>query len=152
MRRIILASLILFAGSESYGKGGMIGGGDVQFKSVMTCSAQSIDPTFPGSPKLSVAKEVDADGIFIPGATLRVVTLDAQQEPVNYYVTHDAEIVLAPDSGVELTIWQYDIGTTENKIIGKFTWNAASGTGALSPAAGANDVEELIVSGCVVAP
>ena len=55
----------------------MIGGGDVDFKSLMECDAVGIEPSHPGSPCVRVLKEVDYKGNFVKDATLRIVTLDA---------------------------------------------------------------------------
>ncbi|MBK8202699.1 MAG: hypothetical protein IPK68_10420 [Bdellovibrionales bacterium] len=117
----------------------------------MKCNASSIDPTHPGSPTVQIVKEIDFDGLSIPDSTLRVVTYDGQLKPVRYYVTHETELFVSPDNFYSLTIWAYDVGSNDNKQIGKFTWEASSGTGALS-SSGMGDVEELVLSSCVLAP
>jgi len=70
MKKHILVLMGFLAGSYVWA-GGMIGGGDVDLKSLMTCSAQGIDPTHKSASFVEVAKEVDFYGEFIPNSTFR---------------------------------------------------------------------------------
>jgi len=152
MIKILFATLALFSGALAFARGGMIGGGDVDFKPLMTCDAQGIDPTFPGSSYLQVVKEVDYNGQFLPDATLRIVSLNDKLDPVSFYVSHESELLLSPDNSLSLVLWQYDVGSPDNKKIGAFTWDESSNTGSLSSTEQTNEVEELQLSNCIHTP
>ncbi len=144
-----LVLIILLAQSLVMAKpGGMIGGGEVEFKSIMTCDAKSIDPTFAGSPYVSVAREVHYDGSFIKDANLRILTLDKNRKPVRYYVTHVRDFTYSPSHEISISIWQYDVGTPHNRKIGEFLWNSNSNNGRLVSSSQGNLVEELFLTNC----
>ncbi len=139
--------LIAFFISFSAMAGGMIGGGEVTFKSLVICDASSIDPTHESSPYVWVVKEVDYNGNFIHDATLRVVTVDENLAPVQFYVTHAKDIVQDPSLNWLLSIWNYDIGSAGNQQIGEFEWNSVSNSGSLKSFD--SYVEELLLSNCI---
>lgn len=146
MTKHLLSLMILLSRALAFAHGGMIGGGEVKFKALMTCDSKSIDPTYPGSPHLWIVKEVDWDGNYLPQATLRVVTLDDAFSPVRYYVTHERELTYLTGGQVRLDLWRYDEGSNENHKIGLFAWDGAANKGSLTPIQ--DDVEELQVYNC----
>jgi len=147
MKKCSLSLFAIFVGFSAFA-GGMIGGGEVTFKSLMTCDANSIDPTHESSPYAWVVKEVDYLGEFIQDATLRVVTLDSNLNPISYYVTDATDLIQGADLKWLLNIWRYEVGSQENKKIGKFEWDETSNGGSLKSLSG-NEVEELLLSNCI---
>lgn len=140
--------LIGFLTGSSAMAGGMIGGGEVRCKSLITCDAKGIDPAQVSSPFVWVVKEVDYHGNFIPDATLRVVTLDKNLGPIRFYVTDTTELVQGPDLKWPLNIWRYEIGSQENENIGQFVWDEPT-NGGLLKSSSSNEVEELQLSNCI---
>ncbi len=147
MRKCILALMGFLMGSSAMA-GGMIGGGEVTYKSLITCDAKSIDPTHESSPFVWVVKEVDYDGNFISDATLRVVTLDKNLEPVRFYVTDTTDLFQDPDLKWPVNIWRYEMGSSGNKKIGQFVWDESANSGSLKSSLD-NEVEELQLSDCI---
>ncbi len=141
--------LTLAVSSFAHARGGMIGGGDVDFKPLMICDAAGIDPTHDSSRFVWVTKEVDYNGQFLPNTTLRVVTLDRRMNPVRYYVTH-SEGFNSNQNFLSLNIWQYDIGSNGNRRIGSFVWSKQKNIGYLKPIL-SSDVEELQLTNCAPA-
>lgn len=143
MKKNILVLIATFI-SYSAMAGGMIGGGEVTFKTLMMCDAYGIDPTHEASPYVSVVKEVDYDGNFIKDATLRVVTLNNNLQPVLYYVAGETDLVQDPDLKWSLNILMYENGIK----IGQFVWDDNANEGSLKSLIG-NEVEELQLSNCI---
>ncbi|OFZ31122.1 MAG: hypothetical protein A2622_00525 [Bdellovibrionales bacterium RIFCSPHIGHO2_01_FULL_40_29] len=143
MKKHILVLVGFLMGSSAFASGGMIGGGEVTLKSLMTCSAQGIDPTHESSSFVVIAKEVDYEGNFVPDATLRVVTMDRNHKPMRFYVTHTAELAS------HLSIWRYAMGSQGNKKIGQFVWNETTNSGSLTSSFG-YEVEELEIFDCIL--
>jgi hypothetical protein len=146
--KLLFSILALCSGTLAFAGGGMIGGGEVEYKPLLVCDAVGIDPTFPSSKYVWVAKEVDFDGRFIPDSTLRVITFNAALEPVRYYVSHEVELLESPDRSRSLSLWRYDIGSQGNQEIGGFNWDETSQTGSLSASGWNSEVEELQLSNC----
>lgn len=147
MKKGALGLIAIFIGCSAMA-GGMIGGGEVRFKSLVTCDANSMDPTHESSPYAWVVKEVDYDGEFIKDATLRVVTLDRNLHPVRFYVTDATGLLQGPDMKWLLNIWRYEVGSQGNKNIGRLEWDDAANGGSLMSISG-NEVEELQLSNCI---
>jgi hypothetical protein len=140
---------IIFAFSfNAAATGGMIGGGEVTYRALMTCSTEGIDPTFPASPSLIVAKETHYDGREIEDAPLRIVTLDENSHPNRFYVTEQTELLESPDGDVVIPLWRYPWGSDGNAQIGEFVWSSSQRSGALRSFEG-NEVEELVIRDCV---
>jgi hypothetical protein len=126
----VAACAILFCGSLAYAAGGMIGGGEVSYKALMTCDAGAIDSKHQRhATQVWVVREVGNDGNDIPDAHLRVVTFDKNSQPIRYFVTHDTTLALSPGGQVRLDIWRYALGSDGNRRLGYFTWNDQSKAG-----------------------
>ena len=150
MKKVFLIISALLVANVTFASGGMIGGGDVDFKSLMVCDSNGIDPTHSGSHYVWVVKEVDYNGHFIADATLRVVTLDSALKPTRYYVTHSMDLLQNPGSSkLNLELWRYDLGSSGNKKIGSFTWDEKLNAGAITSVNDNSDVEELELSNCI---
>lgn len=149
MKTLILALCAFLACRGAFATGGMIGGGDVNFKSLMVCDSKSTDPTFEASPYVWVVKEVDYNGNFISDATLRIVTLDKDLKPVRYYVTHSKELLANPDSKWKFELFRYDIGSSGNYKIGSFIWDELNNSGLITSVQNRNEVEEVQLSNCI---
>lgn len=129
MKTLIILSLLTLASLQSRASGGMIGGGEVNFKSVLSCDAQSIDPTFPEFTKVTVVKEVDHNNNFIENATLRVMTSDGADTPRHFFVTH-ATHLRASEGLIHLPIW-HDQGSGSSTMIGALQLNTQTRFGEL---------------------
>lgn len=152
MRNLVLSVILpFFFGAISYGQGsgGMIGGGEVNFRTLLECDAESLDPTFPSAPYVWVVKDVDYYGQFIPDATLRVVTLDYSFNPVSYHISHLTDLVVSPGNILELQLWRFDVGSSGNYLVGAFYWNSEYQQGVLSTNYD-GVLEELLLSNCTL--
>src|SRR3989344_4120120 len=147
MKKNILVLIGFLAGSCAWAVGGMIGGGDVDLKSIMTCSAQGMDPIHEGTSFVEVAKEVDYYGEVIPDSTLRVVTLNKNHKPISYYVTHVTELLQDSNLKWSFNLWQYDIGSQGHKKIGLFVWDESVQRGHLSVLS-QNSTKDIMLYNC----
>lgn len=150
MNKLFVLFLTFFSGALAFAGGGIIGGGDTNYKALLTCESSGIDPTYPSSPYVWIVKEIDFDGQFIPSSTLRIVTLDDKLNPNQFYVTHDTDLLFSQDNTLSLTMWRYDGGSEGNSEIGSFKWDATSGSGMTFSASA--EVEELQLANCTLAP
>jgi hypothetical protein len=141
MKTLLIITALLVSSLQSHAIGGMIGGGDVQFKSVLTCATQGIDLTFPGETEVKIVKEVTYDGSFIPEAAFRVVT--ASPGSTHFYVTQDKELNQSADGVVYLTIINI-----EGTAIGHFLWNSKTQAGELLINSDVENKVELSLSSC----
>ncbi len=140
----------LFAlGQMAFASGGMIGGGDVVYRSRLECDGVAFDPTHSEVSKVWVVQESDADGNYIPDTTLRLVTLDAALNPIRFFVTHDLELFESPDGALDLTLWNYDLGSDGLERLGSFSWDERSQQGAITPVSSGDEIEAVTLSGCV---
>ncbi len=127
--------------------GGAIGGGEVTFKSVVTCRAESIDPTFPNLiKKVSVAAETDFDGEVVYDAPLTVVLLDHLDKAINYLPTVTLPGGFNPGS-LKIYRWKQVLPGEPNPQLGVLRISGEQGTlSATSPDA---DFEDLTLSECI---
>lgn len=130
MKNLVLIGIMIFTSIKLFASGGVIGGGVINYKSLLSCSTESMDPTYPGPDGVEIAREVDWNGNFVPGSTLRVITM-SQTNPTRFYVTQSQELQPNSDRSIHLVIWQYSEGSNPNQIIGEFDWNAGSQQGRL---------------------
>lgn len=149
MRARFIITVVLTFGFNSWSSGGMIGGGEVSFRPLMSCSTESIDPTHPGSTTLIVAKEIHYDGRDIEDAPLRIVTMDRDRNPSRFYVTEQTALTRTPDGEISIPIWRYPAGSDGNAVVGEFVWSDSLGEGALKSLS-YGEVEELVVLNCVL--
>ena len=130
-------------------EGGAIGGGDVQFKAVVTCDAEGIDSTFPTEvQKLMVAAEVDFDGAVIENVPLTVVLKNQLDEVVNYLQT-----TTRPNeyNAASTTIYQWKevMPGEQNQELGEL--QILGSEGALKAHSSASVFDELSLSNCIFA-
>lgn len=152
MKTILVTLLALFSASLVFASGGMIGGGEVNFKSLVACDAQGIDPTHAASPYVWVVKEVNYDGTYLADAPLRVVTVNKNHEPIQFYVAHAKDLIKDSKGQFNLALWRYDLGSSGNYKTGLFVWDEKSNSGELSSVGDKNEVEELQLSNCILTP
>lgn len=141
--------------SYSVVAGGMISGGETNFKPVIYCETVGIDSTHP-SPitGLAIAYETGFDGDILPDAPPTVITLSLDQEkhekPVLFY---PAEGTVSEKKWPHLKIMRYRAGSQGNAQVGelkiKSTRQSTVGEGYLKPVVDTSEVEELWLSKCV---
>lgn len=131
MKFLFILSLISIVTLKSFATGGVIGGGEVNFKSLLNCEARGIDPTFPAPTEVQVVKEVKYDGSFITDAPLRILTLGEPGVSRRFFVSLETQLTAASDGvTIQLPLFRYASGS-ENANIGHFLWNTKTQKGEL---------------------
>lgn len=115
MKSFILFIALLSASAHArifHSGGGMIGGGEVSFKSLVSCDLDVHFPTFSQEVALHVVYEVDYDGRRVPNADLIVITTDGADKFINAYPSNTREMLQSPDGSFGLTLemksYEYD--------------------------------------------
>ena len=139
MIKLLALFLPLTLATTAFASGGMIGGGDVNFRAILECEATGLDSTFSGPSYVWLTEEVDENGMRVANTNLRIVTLNSARRPISYYVTHQPN-VRSLDL-VNISVWRYEMGSSGNERLGVFQWNNAQGKGVFT-------VEELQISNC----
>lgn len=129
--------------------GGMIGGGDDQFKIVLSCTAQSMDPTFVSEvTSVALAKEVDTDGNILPSSNLTLLMIDKDQKVLRYYPTQQKELFVNPNNVATVDVWKYAEGTENNLYLATFLVQFETQTGHIVSFADLYEIDELELSQC----
>ncbi len=127
-------------------EGGAIGGGEVTFKKLLVCDAESMDPTFPSDiVKLAVAAETDYDGKILPQQPLKVMLSQRDETVVNYLQTRTLPAEFGAPS---LTIYRWSdvLPGQRNAKLGKLEISETTGVlRTLKPRAG---FEDLVLYNC----
>ena len=137
MKTLIILALSVFLVTGAFANGGMIGGGEVKYKSLMVCKITGIDPTHESSSQIKITKEVGYDGTFNNDATSRIIIFNENNEAERYFVTN--ELVLTPKSSINISI------VKGSHIIGGLQWDSRSNSGSLW----SNNNVELQLDNCI---
>ncbi len=112
--KILTALMILISLSAearlNLNNGGMIGGGEVSFKPILTCDLEADFPTFSDEVSLHIVYEVGFDGRRIQEANLTVITVDSLGKLVNALPSTSQDLIANPDGsfGLNLALTRYD--------------------------------------------
>ncbi len=141
---VVVASVV--SASEASARGGAIGGGEVNMYPILSCAAESIDPTFPSATaKVVVMGEATYEGRLMPHITLTVGLFDANDVGLLYLPTQTLPAEFDPS---DLKTYQYaqTLPNEPNLLTSTFQVNGTSGY--LVSATNASYVEELRLTEC----
>ncbi len=146
MFKVFVLAVLLFTTTQSMA-GGAIGGGEVTFAPLVSCRAESIDPTFPNLvARLAVVAETDFDGGVLLDQPVKVITYDVNSDVIQYLQT---VVMPAVFSGASLSIYQWSqvLPGESNPHLGELAIHGE--TGLLTKSSELAHFGELSLSECV---